>query len=112
MARMKKGVIVGIHDMGTVWSLDIAKKIVKGKPVGIKNNAIAGDWRPMRDSLDAAFNISSPDFPYISKKKIYENAIGQEIEYTDEGWKPTGRQLMHLTVDEKTGKIKRLKELV
>jgi hypothetical protein len=111
----RKGVITAVHDLGTMWQIEIAEKFVKGVPKG-RTIAIAGDWRPMRDGLDSAFDISSSEFPYVSQKKIYENVIGQEIEYEEDpifgasNWRPTGRKFINLHVD-KTGKITGLKKL-
>jgi hypothetical protein len=113
---MKKGIIIAVHNLGTMWSMEVAEKFVKGVPKG-KITTIAGDWRPMRDGLDSAFDISSSKFPYVSNKKIYENVIGQEIEYEPDpifgalGWQPTGRKVLNIHVDEKTGKITGLKKL-
>jgi len=93
----KKGFIIDVQDMGTMWSIIIAKKFVKGKPIDITR--ITGDWRPMRDGLDSAFDISSKEFPYVSKEKIDENVIGQQIEYEPDpifgasGWQPTSNRL-------------------
>jgi hypothetical protein len=113
MGKMKRGVITGVHDSGSMWFIDA--KDSKGK---IHEHAFGGDWRPMRDGLDSAFDISSPEFPYTSQKKIYENVIGQEIEYSDvpcweedAGWRPTGRKKFSLKVDE-AGKIHKLKKVV
>lgn len=116
MAKLKKGIITGVRDLGSIWSIDVAEKFVKGKPSG-KQTIIKGDWRPMRDGLDSAFDISSSDFPYVSGKKIYENVIGQEIEFKPdpifgaESWQPTGIKKFSLTVDE-AGRIKRLKKVI
>jgi len=71
----------------------------------------------MRDGLDSAFDISSKEFPFVSSKKIYENVIGQEIEYEPDpifgasSWQPTGKKFINLKIDEKTGKIKGLEKL-
>jgi hypothetical protein len=116
--KLKKGIITGVHDMGSMWSIDVSEKFIKGKPSG-KQTVIKGDWRPIRDALDSAFDIGSNEFPYVSKKKIYENAIGQEIEFSPdsmgifgaEAWRPTGKKKFSLSVDE-AGRIKRLKEVV
>jgi hypothetical protein len=112
----KKGVITAVHDSGTMWQMEVAEKFVKGEPKG-KIITISGDWRMMRDGLDDAFDISSGEFPYVSSKKIYENVIGQEIEYEEDpifgasGWQPTGKKFLNLHFDEKTGKITGLKKL-
>ena len=112
----KKGIIIAVHDRGTMWQIEVAEKFVKGEPKG-RITTISGDWRPMRDGLDSAFDISSSEFPYVSSKKIYENVIGQEIEYEEDpilgasSWKPTGRKVLNLHVDERTGKITGLKKL-
>jgi len=112
----KKGIITAVRDLGTVWQIEVAEKLVKGKPRG-KITVISGDWRPIRDGLDSAFDISSREFPYVSRKKIYENVIGQEIEYAEDpligasSWNPTGRKFMYLHVDEETGKITGLRKL-
>jgi hypothetical protein len=112
----KKGVIIGVHDFGTIWQIDVADRFVKGKPKG-RITKIRGDWRPMRDGLDSAFDISSGEFPYVLSKKIYENVIGQEIEYEPDptfgalSWQPTGRKFINLKVDERTGKVKGLEKL-
>jgi hypothetical protein len=79
--KMKKGKIVEVHDMGTMWSIVVEDS--KGK-----KDSIYGDWRPMRDGLDSAFDISSPNFPYVSGEKIRKNVIGKKIKYTPEGWSP------------------------
>lgn len=113
---MRKGVIVAVRDLGTMWQIDVAKGFKKGKPVG-KITPIRGDWRPIRDALDSAFDISSPKFPYVSSTKIYENVMGQEIEYEPDpifgasSWRPTGRKKFNLRIDEKTGRIRGLKKL-
>lgn len=110
MKKLKKGIIIGVYDRGSIWTIDVAEKFERGKPKG-KVYQIHGDWRPIRDSLDSAFDISSSEFPYVSNKKIYENVIGQEIEFEPEmfgGWRPTGRKAFDLKVDE-TGKIRMLK---
>lgn len=117
----KKGVITAVRifitwHLGTMWQIEVAEKFVKGVPKG-KITTIAGDWRMMRDGLDDAFDISSSEFPYVSQKKIYENVIGQEIEYEEDpifgasGWQPTRRKFLNLHIDEKTGKITGLKKL-
>jgi len=60
-----------------------------------RTTEIMGDWRPMRNGLDSAFDISSDEFPYVSPEKIRKNVIGQEIEYVPDeifgatSWKPT-----------------------
>lgn len=116
MVKMKKGIIVGVHDEGSIWTIDVAEGFSKGKPKG-KITTIRGDWRPMRDGLDDAFDISSDEFPYTSKQKIYENVIGEEIKYTPEDifgasiWIPTYKKKFSLKVDKK-GKIKKLKEVI
>jgi hypothetical protein len=118
MVKLKKGIIIGVHDMGSMWSIDVSEKFIKGKPSG-KQTVIKGDWRPIRDALNDAFDISSSEFPYVSKKKIYENAIGQEIEFSPdsmgifgaEAWRPLNKKKFSLSVDE-VGRIKRLKEVV
>ena len=113
---IKKGIITAVHDRGTMWHIEVSERFVKGVPKG-KITTISGDWRPMRDSLDSAFDISSSEFPYVSNKKIYENVIGQEIEYEEDpifgasGWQPTGKKFLNLHFDEKTGKITGLKKL-
>jgi hypothetical protein len=92
---IKKGYIIGVHDMGSVWQIDLAPKIVKGRPEG-RIASITGDWRPMRDGLNEAFDIGSEKFPYVSGKKMYENVFGQQIKYKPdpifgaESWEPTG----------------------
>ena len=111
MMKTKKGIIIGVHDMGSMWSIDVAEKMVKGKPVNVSK--ISGDWRPMRDGLDSAFDISSNVFPYTDNRKIYENVIGQEIEYSPDpifgatSWRSTGKKVFSLKVD-LHGKIKKL----
>ena len=115
MVHTKKGIIIGVHDLGSMWTIDVADRMVKGKPVNTQR--ISGDWRPVRDSLDNAFDISSEQFPFVSQKKIYENVIGQEIEYVPDetfgaiSWKPTGKKSFSLRVDTH-GKIKRLKQVM
>lgn len=116
MIKKKKGVIIGVQDLGSVWRIQVAQDFKKGKPVG-KITEITGDWRPMRDGLDSAFDISSDEFPYTSNKKIYENVIGQVIEYVPDNifgassWRPLYGKKINLKVDEKTGKIKGLEKL-
>jgi hypothetical protein len=101
------GTIMEVHDMGTMWSIDVKT------PSG-KMKTISGDWRPMRDGLDDAFDISSSEFPYTSSKKIYENVIGQRITFTPDlifgasGWAPLGEKAFNLKVDDK-GKIHRVR---
>ena len=91
MVQLKKGTIIGIQDRGSIWTMNV--KLDNGKTTDI-----SGDWRPMRDGLDSAFDISSSDFPYVSQKKIYENVIGQRIEFAPdpifgaEGWSPLGEK--------------------
>jgi len=100
------GTIMGVHDLGTIWSLDV--KLPSGKMI-----QISGDWRPVRDGLDSAFDISSNEFPYFSKKKIYENVIGQKISFTPDvvlgasAWQPLFEKEFSLKVT-KTGKIKKV----
>jgi hypothetical protein len=89
--------------------MDVAEGFANGKPVG-NVLTINGDWRPMRDGIDSAFDISSPEFPYVSGKKIRENVLGQEIEYEPDNifgassWSPTGNKIFSNHVDE-SGKI-------
>lgn len=96
-----------VHDMGTMWSIDVKT------PSG-KMKTIMGDWRPMRDGLDAAFDISSDRFPYTSGKKIYENVIGQKIRFEPDpifgasSWAPLEEKEFSLKVDA-SGKIHRVK---
>ena|SRR3990172_4443356 len=106
----KIGTIIAIHDFGTIWQIDVnLKKLPKKEIVKIK-----GDWRPIRDSLNDAFDISSPKFPYISQKKIYENAIGQRIAFIPDeifgasSWSPLGEKEFSLTVSQ-SGKITKQK---
>jgi len=100
------GTIMEVHDMGTMWSIDV--KLDNGKM-----KIITGDWRPMRDGLDSAFDISSDKFPYTSKKKIYENVIGQRISFTPDpifgasSWAPLDEKKFSLKVLP-SGKIKRV----
>jgi hypothetical protein len=98
---------MAVHDLGTMWYVDV--KLPSGEMKTIK-----GDWRMMRDGLDSAFDIGSPEFPYVSNKKIYENVIGQKIEFVPDptfgasSWEPLGKKAFSLKVDEK-GKISRVK---
>jgi hypothetical protein len=95
LMKRKKGFIIAVHPIGSVWQIDVAERIERGHPRG-KITSISGDWRPMRDALDSAFNISTKEFPYVSGKKMSENVFGQQIEYfTDsifgaKSWEPTG----------------------
>jgi hypothetical protein len=101
----KIGTIMEVHDMGTMWSIDV--KTPSGKMI-----TISGDWRPMRDGLDSAFDISSDKFPYISKEKIYENVIGQKIAFEPDpifgasSWRPLYEKQFSLKVSP-SGKIER-----
>ena len=101
------GTIMEVHDMGSMWSMDV--KLDNGKI-----QTISGDWRPMRDGLDDAFDIGSNEFPYTSSKKIYENVIGQRITFTPDPifgasyWKPLNEKKFSLQVLP-SGKIKRVK---
>jgi len=106
--RLKNvGTIMAVHDLGTMWSIDV--KLSSGK-----TKTITGDWRPIRDGLDSAFDIGSPSFPYVSPKKIYENVIGQKIKFEPDeifgasGWSPLGEKEFSLRVDA-AGKIKKVK---
>ena len=102
------GTIMAVHDMGTMWSMDV--KTPSGKII-----TISGDWRPMRDGIDDAFDISSPKFPYVSNKKIYENVIGQKIKFEPDptfgasSWRPLYEKEFSMKVDEKTGKLKKVR---
>ena len=95
---------MAVHDRGSIWTLDI--KDTKGKV-----HQLHGDWRPMRDSLNQSFDISSRKFPYVSNKKIYENVIGQIIEFESDflkgGWRPTGKRKFKLKISP-SGKIRKL----
>jgi hypothetical protein len=90
-----------------MWSVDVMLSDGSMK-------TISGDWRPMRDGLDSAFDIGSPEFPYVSDKKIYENVIGQQIKFVPDpifgasSWEPLGEKGFSLKVDEK-GRIKKVK---
>ena len=98
-----EGTIMAVHDLGTMWAIDV--KLPDGKLL-----QITGDWRPMRDGLDSAFDISSPKFPYTSPKKIYENVIGQKIRFEPDpifgasSWSPLKEKEFSLKVT-KSGKI-------
>lgn len=100
------GTIMEVHDMGTMWSIDV--KLDNGKM-----QTITGDWRPMRDGLDSAFDIGSDKFPYTSSKKIYENVIGQRISFTPDpifgasSWIPLEEKKFSLKVLP-SGKIKKV----
>jgi len=89
--KEKTGTIIGVQDQGTMWTINV--KLDNGKTLDIR-----GDWRPIRDGLDSAFDISSSKFPYVSSKKIYENAIGQRIAFTPDkifgasSWRPLGEK--------------------
>lgn len=102
-----EGTIMEVHNQGTMWS------IVVKTPSG-KLKTIMGDWRPIRDGLDDAFDISSNTFPYVSSKKIYENVIGQRISFVPDdifgasSWNPVGEKAFNLKVDA-SGKIHRSK---
>jgi len=106
----KKGIITGVHDSGSIWTLDISEGFKDGKPTG-NTIQIHGDWRPMRDALDSLFDIGSNEFPYVSKKKIYENVIGQEIEYIPDevfgasSFNKTGKKVISLKMNPETGEI-------
>lgn len=110
MVKTKKGIITSVHNMGSMWAFDVAESFKSGKPAG-EITRITGDWRPMRDGLDSAFDISSPNFPYVSNKKIYENVVGQMIEYTPDeifgasSWRPLGERAFKMVSDAK-GKLK------
>jgi len=116
MAKWKKGIIIRVHDAGTMWSMEVAEKIVKGKPVNITQ--ISGDWRPIMYALDSAYDISSNEFPFYSEKKIYENVIGQEILYKPDpvfgasAWRPTYRKFIQLKVTDKGRIIKKFKKIM
>ena len=107
-ARLQNvGTIMAVHNLGTIWSFDV--KLPSGHM-----KTISGDWRPMRDGLDSAFDIGSPEFPYVSNKKIYENVIGQKITFVPDptfgasSWEPSGEKAFSLKVDDK-GRISRVK---
>lgn len=78
--KRKKGFIVRVRDLGTIWQMDIAERITKGEPKG-KTTTISGDWRPMSEGLDDAFG---------------GDILGQQIEYSPDSifgaksWEPTG----------------------
>lgn len=106
--RLKNvGTIMAVYDRGTIWQMEVKK------PDG-KTIMISGDWRPMRDSLDEAFDIRSPEFPYVSSEKMYENVIGQKIKFTPDptfgasSWSPLGKKEFDLRVTPK-GRIKKVK---
>lgn len=79
MPKMIKGKIIGIENHGSMWEMRVSTG--KGK---IKDTVtIFGDWRPMRDGIEAAFG--NP-----------ENAIGKEILFKPDSifgatyWRPVG----------------------
>jgi hypothetical protein len=78
--KTKKGFIIGVHNMGSIWQIDVAKNVFKGTPKG-EITTISGDWRPISEGLEDAFG---------------NDMIGQQIRYTPDptfgatSWEPTG----------------------
>jgi hypothetical protein len=77
---VKKGFIIGVHNLGSIWQINVAQRISKGKPKG-EITTISGDWRPISEGLQDAFG---------------NEIIGQQIEYVPDptfgasSWEPTG----------------------
>jgi hypothetical protein len=93
----KTGTIMAVHELGSMWSIKV--KLDNGKM-----QTITGDWRPMRDGIDSAFDIGSSEFPFVSSKKIYENVIGQRISFVPDpifgasSWTPLNEKKFSLQV--------------